>query len=116
MSVELVVGMEMIATNGLGARIVKIERLTPTQIIAGGQRWRRVGDDFFGLVGGSAWSQSSLVIGTPEGLAAHREASAFRKALNIVRGMRPRKLTPDQVYRIAAIVAEVPPQGSHPSR
>jgi hypothetical protein len=107
----LKVGTVMVLNNGgwsLARSLVKIDRLTKTQIVVGTRRFRRLkawGGTYHEI---GQYARSSLTVATPELIpevkAEHRRAHLLRE----IEAVKFNKLTDEQLEAIAAALPPTP--------
>jgi hypothetical protein len=106
----LAVGTAMVLNNGGWSNtrsLVKIDRLTRTQIVVGGRRFRRLrswGGTYHEI---GQYVRSSLTVATPELIAEVRAEHRRAHLLREIDAVKFNKLTDEQ---LEAIVAALPPR------
>jgi hypothetical protein len=86
-----------------GMRLVKVTKITPTQIVANGSRFRR---DTGWERGGSVWDSTSLLEATPE----RRKAIAVDSARSFLAGTNWKTLKDEDVLAIAETARQAVPR------
>lgn len=101
-------GDEVFITNLSNEQLEKVERVTPTQVVVRGDRYRKSDGGEVGIVGRE--NRVRIVQAMPKKIAAYKESVKRRNlSYNIISKMDTSKLTTDQLQRILGILEEDKP-------